>query len=197
MLQLFKNKKYGLKILTAIVVMGPMVRILYDLIKNDNTFSLLSVQNVIVYILGFFKPVAVEGHLDDLVGQQLFIHFLLIFVVIGLIIMFSFYLLLHIVYYSKDFIIKRFDNNNRFIKLYLRYQVILSKISLIILPVFILLGLIELFVGLHFLITHPIPYEELPVDLHTYISLPSAPLEYDGVGDPLVPVGNDGIKEIV
>ena len=182
MLQLFKNKKYGLKILTAIVVMGPMVRILYDLIKNDNTFSLLSVQNVIVYILGFFKPVAVEGHLDDLVGQQLFIHFLLIFVVIGLIIMFSFYLLLHIVYYNKDFIIKRFDNNNRFIKLYLRYQVILSKISLIILPVFILLGLIELFVGLHFLITHPIPYEELPVDLHTYISLPSAP---DGVGDPL------------
>ena len=162
--------------------MGPMVRILYDLIKNDNTFSLLSVQNVIVYILGFFKHVAVEGHLDDLVGQQLFIHFLLIFVVIGLIIMFSFYLLLHIVYYNKDFIIKRFDNNNRFIKLYLRYQVILSKISLIILPVFILLGLIELFVGLHFLITHPIPYEELPVDLHTYISLPSAP---DGVGDPL------------
>ena len=30
-------------------------------------------------------------------------------------------------------------------------------------------GLIEIVVGLHFLITHPIPWEELPIDLHTYI----------------------------
>ena len=146
---------------------------------NSNTFSvsdyshiLSKPEDILGYILGFFKPVAVEGHLDDLVGQQLFIHFLLISVVIGLIIMFSFYLVLHIVYYNKDYILKRFDNSNRYIKLYLRYQVILSKISLIIIPMFILLGLIELFVGLHFLITHPIPYEELPIDLHTYIKTP-------------------------
>ena len=94
--------------------MGPMVRILYDLIKNDNTFSLLSVQNVIVYILGFFKPVAVEGHLDDLLGLHLFIHILLLMIVVGLISLFTIYFIIPAKLPSlktKNFFLKGFKIN--------------------------------------------------------------------------------------
>ena len=70
-------------------------------------------------------------------------------------------------YHNKDFILKR--SNNRFVLLYVKYQLFLSKLSLFFLPLLLMFGLIELFVGLYFLITHPIPYECLPVDLHTYL----------------------------
>ena len=69
--------------------------------------------------------------------------------------------------HNKNFIINKF--NNKFIKFYINYQQLLAKISLFILPIIIMFGLIEIVVGLHFLITHPIPWEELPIDLHTYI----------------------------
>jgi len=32
-------------------------------------------------------------------------------------------------------------------------------------------GLIELMVGLYFIITHPIPFEKLDIDLHIFINL--------------------------
>lgn len=117
--------------------------------------------------MGLFKPVGVEGYFDDLVGQQLFITFLLISVVIGIIVLFTIYFLIQTMYNNKEFITKRFDN--RIIRLYIKYQIILSKISLFVLPILIFVGLIELFVGLHFLLTHPIPFELLPIDLHTYL----------------------------
>uniref|UniRef100_A0A896Z2L7 Uncharacterized protein n=1 Tax=Coniophora olivacea TaxID=85977 RepID=A0A896Z2L7_9AGAM len=117
-------------------------------------------------ILNFFRPVAVEGHLDDLIGQQLFIFFLLIIIVIGLIILCTLYFFISLMLSHKDFILKRF--NNKFIVFYIKYQVFLGKLSQFTLPILILLGLIQLFVGLHFLITHPIPIEQLPIDLHTY-----------------------------
>ena len=71
-------------------------------------------------------------------------------------------------YNNKEFFIKR--SNNRFIRFYINYQIVLTKISLFVLPAFIFLGLIELFVGLYFLITHQISYYCLDIDLHTYIS---------------------------
>jgi len=69
---------------------------------------------------------------------------------------------------NKDFIIKRFKN--RFVLFFIKYQLFLSKISLFVLPLLIMVGLIELFVGLYFIITHPIPYDKLYIDLHTYIT---------------------------
>ena len=69
---------------------------------------------------------------------------------------------------NKDYIMKKF--NNKFVLFYFKYQVILAKISSILLPLIIMLALIELFVGLYFLITHPIPYDKLDIDLHKYIS---------------------------
>ena len=133
----------------------------------NQLLSHLSPENLFLNFIGLFKPAGVEGHLDDLIGQQLFIHFLLIIVVISLIILFTLYFSIQTMYNNKEFITKKF--NNRFIRLYLKYQIFLAKISLIILPLLIMLGLIELIVGLHFLITHPIPFEELPIDLHTYL----------------------------
>ena len=68
---------------------------------------------------------------------------------------------------NKELILKKF--NNRFIIYYIKYQLILLKISQVIIPLFILFGLLELFVGLYFILTHPIPYEHIGIDLHTYI----------------------------
>ena len=99
---------------------------------------------------------------------QLLIHFLLIIVVTSLIILFIFYFVVQTMFNNKEFILAKF--NNRFIKLYIKYQIFLAKISLIILPLLIMLGLVELFVGLYFIITHPIPFEVLDIDLHTYIN---------------------------
>lgn len=139
-------------------------------LNTKDLLSNLSPENLFLNFMGLFRPVGVEGHLDDLIGQQLFIHFLLISIVIGLIVLFTLYFLIQTMYNNKEFYIKRF--NNRFIRFYINYQIILTKISLFVLPAFIFIGLIELFVGLYFLITHPIPYEQLPIDLHTYLNKP-------------------------
>lgn len=133
----------------------------------DNLIKSINFNGIIYLFLYFFKPVKVEGHLDDLLGQQLFIHFLLIIVVIGLIILFCIYFYITIMLNNKDYILKRF--NNKFILFYLKYQLFLAKLSQFTLPLLILLGLLELLVMSHFLITHPIPYEQLPIDLHTFV----------------------------
>lgn len=52
----------------------------------------------------------------------------------------------------------------------IKYQAILSKITLIYVPLFIAIGLFTLFQGLHWLITNQIPYESLDVDLHQFVS---------------------------
>ena len=69
---------------------------------------------------------------------------------------------------NKDFILKKF--NNKLIKFYINYQVILAKIGFYVLPLFILFGLIELIFFLYYLLTHTLPYESLPIDLHIYVS---------------------------
>lgn len=134
-----------------------------DFINNHITSLFVHLKQILI---DFVRPVPVEGYLDDLLGQQLFIHFLLIIIVVSLIFLFSVFLFIQILLYNKDYILKRF--NNKFVLFYIKYQILLSKISLFILPVFIMFGLIELFIGLYFIITHPIPYDLLPVDLHFY-----------------------------
>ena len=69
---------------------------------------------------------------------------------------------------NKDKILNKFDN--KFIKLYIKYQSFLAKLSLIYLPVFILVGLLILCHGFYFLIKYQIPYESLNIDLHTFVS---------------------------
>lgn len=119
------------------------------------------------YILDIFRPLPVEGYLDDIIAQHLFIHLLLLIVVISSMVLLTIFMVINITLQNKDFLIKRF--NNKYILFYIKYQIILGKISIIVLPLLLLLGLIELAIGLHYIITHPIPLEQLPIDLHTYI----------------------------
>uniref|UniRef100_A0A896Z6D4 Uncharacterized protein n=1 Tax=Coniophora olivacea TaxID=85977 RepID=A0A896Z6D4_9AGAM len=126
-----------------------------------------SANGLLDFILKIFQPVAVEGHLDILLGQQLLIHFLSVIVVISLIVLCIVYFCTIFMLKNKDFLLKKF--NNRFILFYLNYQVFLARLTTVILPFLILLGLVELLIMLHFLITHPIPIEQLPIDLHTYL----------------------------
>ena len=133
--------------------------------------------NIIIYILllfkflsillDFFRPVPVVGYLDDLIGQQLFIHMLLFIIVISLIVLLTIYLLIQIMVNNKEFLLNKF--NNKFITFYIKYQLFLGKISSFVLPLIIMFGLIELMVGLYFIITHPIPYDKLDIDLHICI----------------------------
>nr|YP_009652974.1 hypothetical protein [Taiwanofungus camphoratus]QCG70012.1 hypothetical protein [Taiwanofungus camphoratus]UKQ56099.1 hypothetical protein [Taiwanofungus camphoratus]WRO45213.1 hypothetical protein [Taiwanofungus sp. YW-2023a] len=139
-----------------------------SLVSDGNLFPDFSINSLINFFLKLFKPREVYGYLDDLMGLQLFIYILLLVIVISLIMLLSIYMLINIMLHNKDFIIKRF--NNKFIIFYINYQNILGKISIFILPSIMMFGLIELVVGLHYLITHPLPLEELPIDLHTYIS---------------------------
>lgn len=133
-----------------------------------NLFNNIIPESVSSFFLNLFRPVPVQGYLDDLIGQQLFIQILLLMVVVSLIIFLSVYLFIQIMINNKEFITKKF--NNKFILFYIKYQVILAKISSFILPLFIMFGLIELFVGLYFLNTHPIPYEKIGIDLHIYLN---------------------------
>ena len=95
------------------------------------------------------------------------IQILVLSVVLGVIILFCILFIIQLMYNNKEFIVKRF--NNRFILFYIKYQIILARISLFIFSLVILFGLIELFVGLYYLITQPVPYEDLGIDLHTYV----------------------------
>lgn len=124
-------------------------------------------ENVIIPILKLLRPVEVSGYLDDLIGQRIFILFLLFIIIISLIILFTMFVFINIFLHNKDIFINRFDN--KFLKYYIKYQIFLGKISLFLLPIFIFCGLFTILMGLFFLLTHPIPYEMLDVDLHTFI----------------------------
>ncbi len=75
---------------------------------------------------------------------------------------------------NKDKIINRF--NNRYIVWYIKYQVILSKITLFYFPLLLLTGLFTLCHGHYWLITHQIPYFDIDTDLHQYVSSSSSVL---------------------
>jgi hypothetical protein len=123
--------------------------------------------NLLSFLLDFFRPIPVVGYLDDLIGQQLFIHLLLFIIVISLIILLTIYIFIQIMVNNKEFLLKKF--NNKFILFFIKYQLFLAKISSFILPLLIMFGLIELMVGLYFILTHPIPYDKLDIDLHIFI----------------------------
>lgn len=133
---------------------------------DNNDENINSIIDIIMN--NIFKPKPVTGYLDDLLGLQMFIYFLLIIVVLGIIILFVGFLFIILFLLNKEYILNKF--NNKYILFYLKYQVILGKITFIIIPFFILFGLINLIIGLNYLITHPLPYEDLGLDLHIYIN---------------------------
>nr|WVH37936.1 hypothetical protein [Dichomitus squalens] len=124
-------------------------------------------ESIVQFFMDFFRPQIVEGYLDDLIGQQYFIQLLLF--VVSILLLLSFVLLTfhYLVYSNRDFILNKFNNN--FIKLYFKYQLFFSRINIYVLPIVLLVGLTESVVVNYYLITHPIPYDLIPQDLHIYI----------------------------
>lgn len=118
--------------------------------------------------LTLIKPVEVTGHLDDLIGQQLFILILMLIVVISLFILMFIYFTINILLHNKERILS--ITNNKFLKFYIKYQLLLGKLSLVVFPCLIFTGLFVLFSGLYFIITHQIPFDELGIDFHTFIT---------------------------
>lgn len=116
----------------------------------------------------FFQPAPVQGFLDDLIGQRMFIEVILFITCILTVILITAFILNLIFLLNKDKIIKFFDN--KIFTFYFKYQAFMAKITLFYLPFFIALGLFTLGHGLHWLITNQIPYESLGIDLHQFIS---------------------------
>lgn len=113
------------------------------------------------------KPAQVQGFLDDLIGQRMFIEIILFILCISIILLFIFFIFNLIFLFNKDKIIKKFDN--KFITFYIKYQAFLSKITLFYIPILILTGFFTLCHGLYWLITNQIPYDKLDIDLHIFI----------------------------
>ena len=70
---------------------------------------------------------------------------------------------------NKEYFIAKFSNKNRFIKFYLKYQIILANITLYLLPILIIFGIIELIYILNYLISHPLPIDKIGIDPHVFI----------------------------
>jgi hypothetical protein len=131
-------------------------------------------ENLFREVMQFLQPALVQGHLDDLIGQRMFIEFILFMSCIFVGILFIVFIFSLIFVFNKDRIINLFKN--KFIIWFLKYEAFLSKITLFIIPIFIFMGLFSIGNGLYWLLTHPIPYESLGVDLHQFVS--STPYGY-------------------
>jgi hypothetical protein len=159
-----------------VVTVEKVVSEVKNLIEKGNNFvpiDLSDFNNKLLDVIfsalaSIVRGVHVEGYLDDLLGQQIIINMILFVLVLSLIFLFIFYIINNIIILNKDKILSKFEN--KYIKIYIKYQTFLAKLSLIYVPIFILLGLIVLAHGLHFTITHQIPYDSLGIELHTYVS---------------------------
>lgn len=125
-------------------------------------------ENLFREVMQFLQPALVQGHLDDLIGQRMFIEFILFMSCLFVGILFIVFIFSLIFVFNKDRIINLFKN--KFIIWFLKYEAFISKITLFIIPIFIFMGLFTIGNGLYWLLTHPIPYESLGVDLHQFVS---------------------------
>jgi hypothetical protein len=133
----------------------------------DDLYHILN-DSIINNVLNFFKPVEVSGHLDSLLGVQLVLYFSIIIMAISVSLLLILYLLINIFILNKDRLLNHF--NNKIVRFYIKYQTILAYISFYILPVLMIFGLLSIILASYHLITHPIPYESMDIDLHQYIN---------------------------
>ena len=118
-----------------------------NFLPNDETNIMESIQDYFFKcIFELLKPVpsAGEGYLDDLLGQRLFIESILFFLCICIFILFIIFIINLYLYINKESILSINTSNIRIINLYLNYQIIIIKFSLIIFPFFIIFGLYTL-----------------------------------------------------
>ena len=131
-----------------------------DLINSilDKFFELFS--NV-------FNPIVVEGYLDDLIGQHLMFQMLIFIISISILLLIVALFFISFFLKNKEYLMNKFEN--KYIQMYLRYQFLIAKVSYYIIPVFIIIGLIDIVVVLYYMLSHPIPYHVIPVNLHIYV----------------------------
>lgn len=137
--------------------------------NNNSDIFLLLFDSLMQYVGFSFKPAEVSGYLDDLIGQQIAVIFILLFTSLFLILLIIAYIVNNLLFFNKNLIINKLGKNNKFIQFYLKYQVFCIRLSLFYLPVFMFIGFFTLVHGLYFLITHQIPYESLDIDLHVFV----------------------------
>jgi hypothetical protein len=97
-------------------------------INISDYFKSLS-NKILELIARIFRAVPVEGALDDLMGHQLVILFSLFLIISSVTILFIIYFILNLIIRNQEYIINKF--NNKYIKLYIRYKLILVKIATI------------------------------------------------------------------
>lgn len=138
--------------------------------SNNGNSNLVSnfMDSILDRFSSFFTPSPVSGFLDDLIGQQIVLQFVILFASVSLLLLVIAYFINNLLLLNKDFIIKHLGKN-KLVVFYLKYQVISIKISLFVLPLFIFLGLMTLIQSSYYMITHPVPYEILDVNLHVYV----------------------------
>lgn len=110
----------------------------------------------------------VEGYLDDLIGQRLFLEFILFMTVIFVILLFILFITNLLILNYKDKLLSIFTN--KYLLFILKYELFLSKVLVLIIPIFVLIGLLNICYILYWLISNPIPYESLGIDLHQSVS---------------------------
>lgn len=110
----------------------------------------------LVKILGM-EPKSNNLPLDVLVNQHGAMHYLLFFMLISILLLTVIFLFTIIFYNYRNYFIKRFTN--KYINLYIRYQIFLAKVFFIIYPIIFCLGMFVLAHGLYYLSTHPIILE--------------------------------------
>lgn len=140
--------------------------------SSDSTMEyLLKIyENLFKEVFQFLQPVYLQGYFDDLVGQRMFIEFLLFILVILVSFLFMVFIFNLIILLNKDKIVKLF-NNNKFITFYMKYYTFFSKITIFYLPIFIGLGLFTITHGLLWLLSNQIPYESRLGEVLIYINL--------------------------
>lgn len=133
-------------------------------------FNNLSLDSVLKSLTSLLNIQSLEGYFDELYGFIWFSQVLLLIISISLIVLFLIYIFINILLLNKEAIINRFNNKNKFLKFFIKYQILLGHISFYFLPLLIITGLVELVYILNYLISHPLPLEELPIDTHIFIS---------------------------
>jgi hypothetical protein len=137
-----------------------------DIFENFNTILNTYINN----FLSIFKIHHIEGYFDDLYGFIWFCQILLFIISISVLILFLIHSIIMLFTINKDYFINKFSDKNIIIKYYLKYQIILGKISFYWLSFLIILGLISLIQIQFYLITHPLPIDNIGIDPHIWIN---------------------------
>lgn len=103
-------------------------------------------ENLFRQFMELFGAVPVQGHFDDLVGQRMFVEFILFTSCIFVSILFILFIFNLIFVFNKDRILNKFKS--KYVRWFIEYEIFVSRITLVVFPLLILLGLYTIGSGL-------------------------------------------------